>query len=341
MLSFQVIGQKLIRRDTTEVVENQYQYVYAAFNFSIDWNGMNVNAVFDVPTEPDINPTPQTKEAEAVDNKDNDVSEYPGVIETNKKQYVIPIVHGVCIVPWEIIKNPSFTFSLNGFNFRKTITTNTITIPVIANPDAPIPQYPPSMLAYEACFALVNQYMEKCDNYYNELNASKAQVDYGTPATLPAEGTNRDVYMDFLNHRIFGWDESTSQYIPVGADYLMLETATAMPVTGIAATKNLNVHMMQQSYTSNWWTTNNPILMNGEIGVESDTRKFKFGDGVHQWNDLKYSCNNGAIAFPRQPLMADYQYDIGTIWVNTVDLSIWILVYNAENNAKWQLMEHS
>ena len=32
----------------------------------------------------------------------------------------------------------------------------------------------------------------------------------------------------------------------------------------------------------------NPILMKGEVGVEIDTNKFKFGDGTKNWNDLDY-----------------------------------------------------
>ena len=34
------------------------------------------------------------------------------------------------------------------------------------------------------------------------------------------------------------------------------------------------------------WTTNNPLLLNGEIGIETDTLKFKIGNGSQRWNDL-------------------------------------------------------
>ena len=37
------------------------------------------------------------------------------------------------------------------------------------------------------------------------------------------------------------------------------------------------------------WTEVNPLLLNGEIGLEIDTRKFKIGDGIHNWNDLEYA----------------------------------------------------
>ncbi len=37
------------------------------------------------------------------------------------------------------------------------------------------------------------------------------------------------------------------------------------------------------------WTEFNPILSDGELGVETDTAKGKFGDGQTQWTSLAYS----------------------------------------------------
>lgn len=36
------------------------------------------------------------------------------------------------------------------------------------------------------------------------------------------------------------------------------------------------------------WTTDNPILDEGEPGLETDTGKFKLGDGIQSWIDLPY-----------------------------------------------------
>ncbi len=36
------------------------------------------------------------------------------------------------------------------------------------------------------------------------------------------------------------------------------------------------------------WTAANPILASAEIGVETDTLRFKIGDGVHAWKNLAY-----------------------------------------------------
>ena len=45
--------------------------------------------------------------------------------------------------------------------------------------------------------------------------------------------------------------------------------------------------------TSTQWETYNPILAIAELGVETDTSKFKLGDGVTQWNDLPYGGLTG------------------------------------------------
>jgi hypothetical protein len=46
------------------------------------------------------------------------------------------------------------------------------------------------------------------------------------------------------------------------------------------------------------WTSANPVLASGEQGLETDTRLFKFGDGVTTWSALQYaSADGGASAF--------------------------------------------
>lgn len=45
------------------------------------------------------------------------------------------------------------------------------------------------------------------------------------------------------------------------------------------------------------WTLYNPILAVGEIGVETDTEKFKIGDGIQTWTARPY----GGIVGPQGP----------------------------------------
>jgi hypothetical protein len=44
------------------------------------------------------------------------------------------------------------------------------------------------------------------------------------------------------------------------------------------------------------WTSVNPILAQGEIGVETDTQKFKIGTGSTYWNALVYANAASGIA---------------------------------------------
>jgi hypothetical protein len=53
--------------------------------------------------------------------------------------------------------------------------------------------------------------------------------------------------------------------------------------------------MQQRRGTASQWTTANPVLAAGEIGFETDTSKFKIGDGSSAWTALPYFTNLDAI----------------------------------------------
>jgi hypothetical protein len=36
------------------------------------------------------------------------------------------------------------------------------------------------------------------------------------------------------------------------------------------------------------WASANPVLLNGEVGIETDTRRFKVGNGTLAWSSLSY-----------------------------------------------------
>jgi hypothetical protein len=46
--------------------------------------------------------------------------------------------------------------------------------------------------------------------------------------------------------------------------------------------------------TASEWTTANPILAAGEMGVETNTNKFKFGNGTDAWSSLSYAAADSA-----------------------------------------------
>jgi hypothetical protein len=51
----------------------------------------------------------------------------------------------------------------------------------------------------------------------------------------------------------------------------------------------MSVRIQFRRGTSSEWTAANPVLAEGEFALESDTRKFKIGDGTTDWNSLTYA----------------------------------------------------
>lgn len=57
----------------------------------------------------------------------------------------------------------------------------------------------------------------------------------------------------------------------------------------------LKARIQLKKDTSEAWRINNPVLLDGEAGYESDTNLMKVGDGIHRWLELDY-INSGATA---------------------------------------------
>lgn len=53
--------------------------------------------------------------------------------------------------------------------------------------------------------------------------------------------------------------------------------------------KLLNIRIQLRNDTAENWTNANPVLLKGEMGVETDTGKTKIGNGIDHWTTLKYS----------------------------------------------------
>jgi hypothetical protein len=50
------------------------------------------------------------------------------------------------------------------------------------------------------------------------------------------------------------------------------------------------VQIQLRNDTAANWTAADPILAQGEVGLETDTRFFKIGDGVKTWSQLSYGA---------------------------------------------------
>ena len=51
------------------------------------------------------------------------------------------------------------------------------------------------------------------------------------------------------------------------------------------------VQIQTRNGTAAQWTSANPTLMAGEIGAETDTGRFKVGNGSTAWNSLGYAAS--------------------------------------------------
>ena len=52
--------------------------------------------------------------------------------------------------------------------------------------------------------------------------------------------------------------------------------------------KELNTRIQLKHGLAANWTKNNPVLLAGEVGIETDTLKMKVGDGISHWDTLGY-----------------------------------------------------
>lgn len=94
-----------------------------------------------------------------------------------------------------------------------------------------------------------------------------------------------------------------------------------------------NVRFQFRRGTSAEWSTStaNPILAPGEIGIETDTRQFKIGDGFTPWVLLPYSGIQGAIgatgpqgnvgATGAVSFLSTGNYSVEVLYVNTLTVT--------------------
>lgn len=73
------------------------------------------------------------------------------------------------------------------------------------------------------------------------------------------------------------------------------------------ANKELNVKIVLRNDTAENWSSSNPVLLLGELGLETDTGKFKCGDGSTAWNSLAYVSDISSIDLSPYMKTEDYK----------------------------------
>lgn len=101
------------------------------------------------------------------------------------------------------------------------------------------------------------------------------------------------------------------------------------------AQQTLTTKILLRNDTSANWTSKNPLLLKGEFGFETDTRKFKVGNGVDNWQNLKYASSGSEegskkavdnITFDEKTGLFTITYTDGTS--NTIDTKLEKVVVN-------------
>lgn len=99
--------------------------------------------------------------------------------------------------------------------------------------------------------------------------------------------------------------------------------------------------MQQRRGTASQWTSANPILAAGEIGYETDTNKFKIGDGTTAWGSLSYFIN-AADLIDGAPALLDTMNEIAAAigddanFITTVNNSLdERITFISKTSAEW------
>ena len=71
------------------------------------------------------------------------------------------------------------------------------------------------------------------------------------------------------------------------------------------------------------WTTNNPVLALGEMGIETDTRKFKFGNGVTAWSSLDYAEDEDVVKKEHVEGSTTVRHTVNAVTNGTIIHGIW------------------
>lgn len=84
----------------------------------------------------------------------------------------------------------------------------------------------------------------------------------------------------------------------------------------------IKARLQLATMTAAEWAAANPVLLEGEPGVESDTRKVKYGDGQRRWSQLEYATSgtsSGSGAGVDFTVDETLELNAGVLSVNTTD----------------------
>ena len=101
--------------------------------------------------------------------------------------------------------------------------------------------------------------------------------------------------------------------------------------------------------TSANWISANSLLASGEMGLETDTGKFKFGDGVTLWNSLIYAITAGTTQIWSGQVTIDFgatatdeaQYVITGLSNMTATAKIYVFIQDDDSTVDNAAVDHA
>lgn len=147
---------------------------------------------------------------------------------------------------------------------------------------------------------------------YNGNNAYKLEVstDNSIYSTVISFTSTNKVTSNFTNYIIGIYSSFTLGVFNGSIDL----NDSNININGIRTWRGVSVSgitiQLRRDTIANW-TSVNPILAQGEVGLELDTGKIKIGDGSTAWNSLSYSL--GSTALQANSTVIDGQWVENTI----------------------------
>ena len=83
------------------------------------------------------------------------------------------------------------------------------------------------------------------------------------------------------------------------------------------------------------WESIDPVPLKGELCLESNTKRFKIGDGITHYTALPYASAITTQLRTAAPTSSDSGFDVGTPWLNVATYRFYILQDNSPGAAVW------
>jgi hypothetical protein len=109
-----------------------------------------------------------------------------------------------------------------------------------------------------------------------------------------------------------------------------------------------NIIQIRRDTSANW-TAANSLLASGEMGLETDTSKFKFGDGVTPWNSLIYAITAGTTQIWSGQIVIDFggtatdeaQYVVTGLSNMTATAKIYVFIQDDDSTVDNSAVDHA